>query len=155
LEKKQPAERLDLLDIKDQAAYFNEIWAYARSLNSEFNDLKAFLFYHCLSFDRDNNTYDYARFIEYLKLPWSIYPHTDRWADKDYDDRSKIPFVHLGGIQIGYLPSFQTDKDNTLLKDYVDNYFGRTEIDSINFFAVPSTVHSFYIPSHFIFDRVP
>jgi hypothetical protein len=127
-------ERLDLLDVKQQGSYFDDLWDYAaKTLTSaEFNPLKAFIYYHCLAWDRDNRTCDYTRFMEYLKFPWNIYPHTDRYGDKSWDDRQKINWVRFGGIQIGYLPSFNDDDD--LLKDYVDNYFAKPDVDNIDFF---------------------
>ena len=83
LRRLQPSPDLDWrADVKEREAFLDRLWTFAGSLSPAQNSLKAHVLFARLSHDRALGKYDQARFIEYLKLPRSVF-----WVNPKYIEK--------------------------------------------------------------------
>lgn len=78
LSKLAPENEVDLeTDAAARQAYFERVWAFAKTLDPVHNSLKANVLYGRLLHDQKQGVYDEARFREYVQLPRDVYYLTD------------------------------------------------------------------------------
>ena len=87
LKKLAPSADVDVdYDAAEREAWLDRLWAYAKTLPSSCNSIKAVILYHRLDHDRKKGVYDAARLLEYLKLPREVDYANPKWLEKTRDD---------------------------------------------------------------------
>ncbi len=70
-------------DAKSREAWLDAAWAFVKDLAPTFNSLKAHILYQRLVHDQKLGTFNMERFIEYLKLPRSVYYVNPLYREKN------------------------------------------------------------------------
>ncbi len=74
LAKLAPENEVDLdTEAAAREAYYDRLWAFAKTLDPVHNSLKANVLYNRLRHDQRMGVYDRDRFMEYVKLPRDVY----------------------------------------------------------------------------------
>jgi prepilin-type processing-associated H-X9-DG protein len=74
LAKLAPEDEIDLAtDAVARAAYFERVWAFAKTLDPVHNSLKANILHGWLHHDQKQGVYNHDRFLEYVKLPRNVH----------------------------------------------------------------------------------
>ena len=74
LAKLAPENEVDLdTDTAAREAYYERLWAFAKTLDPVHNSLKAGVLFNRLRHDQGRGVYDRSRFMEYVKLPRDVY----------------------------------------------------------------------------------
>ncbi|MCX6908459.1 MAG: hypothetical protein NTY01_10500, partial [Verrucomicrobia bacterium] len=80
LRKLAPSADADIeFDAAEREAWLDRVWTFTKTLPPAFNTLKAHALYLQLDLDRKKGVYDRDRFLEYLKLPRSLFYVNPKW----------------------------------------------------------------------------
>jgi hypothetical protein len=125
LAKLRPSDDIDWR--RDEAAYLaylERAWQFATRLDAAHNSLKANVLFRRLDYDRRHGVYEKERFIEYLKLPRSVFYINERLVR---NVRSQAHIADLGADygQGSILPPVADDQ--VLVRDYLHHFLRDAE----------------------------
>ena len=121
LVKLQPGSDADWQhDAREKVAYLDRLWAFVQKLQPAHNSLKAHVLYQRLQFDRSQNVYDKDRFMEYIKLPRSVFYMKQEYVNR----RELVNFqASLDASYQGVTPFMPIQTDEPLVRDYLMHFF--------------------------------
>ncbi len=119
LTKLAPDDDIDWqVDRTAHVAYLDRLWAFASTLNTAHNSLKANILFRRLELDRQLGIYDRDRFIEYLKLPRRV-----SYVREDFV--RGVPGSSLVDLGANYSPQTRLApvfSDESLVRDYLNHF---------------------------------
>ncbi len=122
LRKLAPGADVDIeQDAAEREAWLERVWAYAKTLPTAFNTVKAHILFRRLEHDRKKGVYDQARFVEYLKLPRSSGFVNPKWLDSQ---REKVGLWDVNAnLAEPLLRPRPIGNDEELVRDYFIHLF--------------------------------
>ncbi|MCX6898257.1 MAG: autotransporter-associated beta strand repeat-containing protein [Verrucomicrobia bacterium] len=130
LRKLAPSADADIeFDAAERGAWLDRVWAFTRTLPPAFNTLKAHALYLRLDHDRKKGVYDRDRFLEYLKLPRSLFYVNPKWL-QSYTQTGQ-PFCDLSAsLAEPLLVARPIHNDEPLVRDYFLHLFVAAKADA-------------------------
>ena len=110
-------------DAKAREAWLDRVWAYAQTLPTAFNTVKASVLYRRLDHDRKRGVYDAARFGEYLKLPRAMGYVNEKWLAGKLERESGVDFN--AGLGDALLVERPIGNDEPLVREYFLELFAK------------------------------
>lgn len=120
LSKLAPENEIDLeTDAAARQAYYDRVWAFAKTLDPVHNSLKANVLYGRLLHDRQLGVYDEDRFREYVRLPREV-PYLAEEMRKALPRGDHMAYL---GQTFGLLQLPAVANDEPLVRDYLLHFF--------------------------------
>ena len=120
LSKLAPENEVDLeTDAAARQAYYDRVWAFAKTLDPVHNSLKANVLYGRLLHDRQLGVYDEARFRDYVRLPREV-PYLAEEMRKALPRGDHMAYL---GQSFGLLRLPAVANDEPLVRDYLLRFF--------------------------------
>jgi len=121
ISKLQPGPDVDWKhDAKAREAYLATLWDFVKKLNPAHNSLKAHVLFQRLVHDRALGIYDNDRFMEYLKLPRSVFYINPAYLQRA-DNINCQANIQMDFRSVTSLPIVQNDEP--LVRDYLVHFF--------------------------------
>ncbi len=125
LRKLAPSADVDIeFNDAEREAWLDRVWAYAKTLPSAFNTVKAHVLYQRLDHDRKKGVYDPARFLDYLKLPRNTGYVNAKWMEKRRNDEN--PADLNANLTEPLLRNRPIGDDEPLVREYFLNIFAKS-----------------------------
>lgn len=130
LRKLAPSADADMeFDAAEREAWLERVWGYAKTLPPAFNTLKAHALYLRLDHDRKKGVYDRERFLEYLKLPRSLFYVNPKWLQSF--TQTGQPLCDLSAsLAEPLLVARPIHNDEPLVRDYFLRLFAAAKPDA-------------------------
>lgn len=125
LRKLAPSADVDIeFNDAEREAWLDRVWAYAKTLPSAFNTVKAHVLYQRLDHDRKKGVYDPARLLDYLKLPRHTGYVNQKWMEKRRGDENPVDLnANLTEPLLRHRP---IGDDEPLVREYFLNIFAKS-----------------------------
>ena len=118
-----PSADVDLQqDIDEHTAWLDRLYAFAKTLNTAHNSLKAHLLYHRLVLDQQTGERSRERFLEYIRLPRKASYANPKWLRSPQVSRQ---VCDLGRKFDSTTQLRAVGNDEALVRDYLLNFFIR------------------------------
>jgi hypothetical protein len=121
LARLRPSNDIDLAEnTVEHRAYLDRLWAFVSTLDPVHNSLKACVLHDRLTLERDQGTYDRARFMEYIKLPRNVH-----YVNPDYLKRPENRNVqaNLRSDYRAFIGLPPIGNEEPLVRDYLREFF--------------------------------
>jgi hypothetical protein len=125
LRKLAPSADVDIeFNDAEREAWLERVWAYAKTLPSAFNTVKAHVLYQRLDHDRKKGVYDAARLLDYLKLPRNTGYVNPKWMEKRRGDENPVDLN--ANLTEPLLRNRPIGDDEPLVREYFLNIFAKS-----------------------------
>jgi len=147
LSKLRPGDDVDMnQDLAARKAYLEGLWEFTKPLAPAFNSLKANVLHSLLDFNRRQNAWNQALFIEYLKLPRQCRYIEPRYFKDAIDNSARRSIIADLNANFGqFIVAPPVGNDEPLVRDYLLHFLAGAE----NYNAFDPYVESNYLRAAF------